>query len=604
MNSHPNRIKISISSTREKTVSETDLGHRPGGGDFRRLLVVGVVLVTAVVCIYAPIVRHDFVKFDDHHYIFESPVRDGLSPAGVVWAFSRFHSGNWHPLTWISHMLDVSTFGFWPGGHHLVSVALHAANAVLLLIALHGFTGRLVESSLVAAVFAVHPLRVESVAWAAERKDVLSGFFMMLTLLFYERYVRGPFSMTRYAAVCAALAAGLLSKPMLVTLPCVLLLIDWWPLHRLAVIPQKCLLEKVPLFAMSMMAATVTVFAQGHAVSSLGRLPMAIRIGNSIRALCWYVAASFWPKDLAVLYPYDRDATMADSTVWLGGALVAFTLAAIALARWIPAVLMGWFWFCGMMVPVLGIIQVGSQPMADRFTYLPGIGLAIAVVFGGAAVYGRLRAYVGSRSERRWFNAVEGGVAAAAIIALSLAARAQLGHWKNTEALWRRAVSVTKRNDRAIDNLAWTLAETGRKGEAARYFAEGLAINPRRPDSANALGLYRLEIGEPAAAADAFRLAIESNPDVPQSHANLGIALARMGEATAARAAFESSVTLDPNFAGGHYNLAQLLISNGDTAAAKRHLAEVLRIDATHGQARAVMRRLETSVGVPSDRRQ
>lgn len=562
-------------------------------GPASRPLPAALALVAAVAAIYWPTVGHGFVAFDDHHYILQSPVREGLTWRGLVWAFTAFHSGNWHPLTWLSHMLDVSLFGLWAGGHHLVSVGLHAANAVLLLVALDRLTGRWSESLVVAAVFAVHPLRVESVAWAAERKDVLSGLFFMLTLLAYERYARLPFSPLRLAAVCLLVAAGLMSKPMLVTLPCVLLLLDWWPLDRLATSPRRCLLEKVPLFATVVVSAVVTVLAQGDAVSSLERLPWAMRLGNAALSLAGYVGSSFWPTSLAVLYPYDHTAALSPGAAWAAAALVAVTAAAIAAAGRERAVPVGWLWFCGMLVPVLGLVQVGSHSMADRFTYLPGIGLAIALVFGGFTVARRLAAASGLEAEERRRAAVAGwAMVGVAIVCLAGAARRQVGFWSDTETMWRRAVAVTRRNDRALDNLAWTLAESGRMDEAAGYFAAGLAINPQRSDSANALGLHLLAQGRPAEAAECFDIAIRAEPELPQSHANLGIALARLGRTAAARSALERSIALDPSFAGGHYNLAQFLIAQGDADAAERHLREAIRLDPAHVQAPQALDRL------------
>ena len=583
----------------ERTVSEEAKAAAPGdppeGG--WRLSLAAAGLVAAVAWIYWPVVGHDFVKFDDHHYILESPVRDGLTPAGVAWAFTAFHSGNWHPLTWISHMLDVSLFGLRPAGHHVVSIVLHAANAVALLLALHRLTAAPVGSAIVSALFAVHPLRVESVAWVAERKDVLSGACFMLTLLAYERYARRPFSVWRYAAVCAATAAGLLAKPMLVTLPCVLLLFDWWPLGRLVVVPRRCVLEKLPLFALVAASAAMTVLAQGDAVSSLERLPFVVRCGNAARALAWYVGVSFWPSRLAALYPYDHAAAASGAAVAAVVTLLALSAAAAVAGRWTPAVPMGWLWFFGMLVPVLGIVQVGSQPMADRFTYLPGIGLAIAVVFGSAA------ALRGLAASRAWpsgkISRLAVVVATLAIVCFAAAARLQVGHWANTETLWRRAVAVTVRNDRALDNLGWTLAEAGRMDEAAGYFAAGLAINPSRADSANALGLHLLATDRPAAAAEFFDMAIRAEPDLPQSYANLGIALARLGRPAAARAAFERSVALDPDFIGGRYNLAQCLLDVGDLEAAERHLSEVVRRDPAHPRAAATLDRLRSRLRLP-----
>ena len=375
-------------------------------------LAVCGFLAIAVAIVFGQTVCHDFVLYDDNVYVYENPqVTQGLTSASIAWAMTTSRAANWHPLTWFSHILDCQFFGLWAGGHHLTSIVLHAITAMLLFLVLWRMTGDLWPSAFVATVFAIHPLRVESVAWVAERKDVLSGVFFMLTLAAYVSYVRRPFSLSRYLMVVAAFALGLMAKPTLVTLPCVLLLLDYWPLDRLKAppappkegkrpakakaktrdaaasiasapprfsIPRRVILEKIPLFFLTAYSCLVTTVVQGEALREFDEMTVGGRFANAVISYAAYLGQFVWPTNLAVLYPHPQ----ADLPIWnvIAASLVLATISAVAIAcrRQIPAVLVGWLWYLGMMVPMIGIIQVGEQAMADRYTYLPQIGLCLA----------------------------------------------------------------------------------------------------------------------------------------------------------------------------------------------------------------------------------
>ena len=356
--------------------------------------------------VFGQTVRHEFINCDDDQYVYENPqVARGFTAQGIVWAFTHFHSANWHPLTWLSHMLDCQLYGLnHPGGHHLTNVLLHAASAILLFLVLRQMTGDLWPSAFVAALFAIHPLHVESVAWVAERKDVLSGLFFMLTLAAYVGYARRPFSLLRYLLVTVLFALGLMAKPMLVTLPFVLLLLDYWPLGRIgAAVPQspqqarlprqsslalrRVLLEKLPWLVLTAASCVVTRFAQQTALVSTERLPLPSRIANALVSYVAYLGQFFYPVGLAVLYPYPQSTLPIWKIVGALLLLVGISLAVLACRRKCPYLLVGWLWYLGMLVPVIGLVQVGDQSMADRYTYLTQIGLYIALAWGCGACF-------------------------------------------------------------------------------------------------------------------------------------------------------------------------------------------------------------------------
>ena len=420
----------------------------PAAPSQRSALIV-IVLVAMTAAVYWQTGDHPFFLVDDGEYVQENPVvLEGLTLRGVDWAFTSFHAANWHPLAWISHMADVEVFGPDPGRHHLVNVLIHGLNALLLFLVLHGMTGAPWRSALVAALFAVHPLHVESVAWVAERKDLLCAFFGFLTIGAYTRYVRKP-AVGRYAALLLSYVLCLLSKPMLVTLPVLLLLLDYWPLGRL--FPTDCprtarasgwllprVVEKIPLFLLSAASCILTLVAQGSAgaVTSLTRFPLGLRVGNAVVSYAGYLLGAVWPSPLAVYYPFPAGGIPAWKVAGACALLAVATLMVFLRGRNRPWLVTGWLWYLGALVPVIGLVQVGEQAMVDRYTYLPLIGLFLVIAWEGGEVL------PGWRFRRQAL-----GIAAAAILAvLSAAAWVQVGYWTNSTTLIRHTLSVTRDN--------------------------------------------------------------------------------------------------------------------------------------------------------------
>jgi tetratricopeptide (TPR) repeat protein len=537
-----------------------------------------------VAIVYAPVWHHAFVNYDDDRYVTENPfVRQGLSLASVRWALTTTHASNWHPLTWLSHMLDVELYSLHPAGHHLTSVVLHAANAVLLMWVLFGMTGRFWPGLLVALLFALHPLRVESVAWVAERKDVLAGLFWMLTLLAYGRYVRRPGG-ARYGLVIACFAVGLTAKPTLVTLPFVLLLLDVWPLRRTATEAhaiRKRVVEKVPLFVLSAASVAITLVAQksGGAMRASEIWPLGQRLANALIAYVAYLWKTVWPTRLACFYPHPA-AVRADAS-WMGWAVVAGLLLAVASAvavaamRRHPYVAVGWFWYLGTLVPVIGIVQVGSQAMADRYTYLPLIGIYIVVAW-------TLSDWIEGRARLPAFVVP---AIAVVIAALATVTRIQVAHWKDGEALFEHALRVTRDNYVAQNNLGTLFESRGDLGQAAVRFERALRIRPDFAPAHNNLGLVLTKQGDLPEAIEYFEHAIRLNPGYAEAHNNLGVALQRQGDIARAAEHFERAVSLDPVNAEAHNNLGVIYEQRGDLVRAAEHYERALRIDPSFAEA-------------------
>ncbi|HYG24516.1 MAG TPA: hypothetical protein VEH04_17190 [Verrucomicrobiae bacterium] len=457
-----------------------------------RVAAIGFVLASWVIAIYWPALTFDFVDYDDNEYVFENEtVLQGLTSWGFIWAFVDFHVSNYHPITWLSHMLDCEWFGTDAGGHHLVSFVLHAINAVLVFLVLRSLTGSLWRSALVAALFAMHPLRVESVAWISERKDVLSGFFFLLTLLAYSRYCgrrtadttsndRGNFLRDKsYWLALILFVFGLLSKAMLVTLPAVLLLLDAWPLNRLRAsgtvpafrgLSRHVLLEKIPFFATSILFCLATVLAQ-RAGGAIRTLEMGERCVNLLAAYQGYLAKTIWPANLSVIYLRPEGiAPMA--TLLAVGLLIAITAAVTWRRKSAPFATMGWFWFIGMLIPVSGVVPLGDLYMADRYTYLPAIGLMIALVWGAAHL---LRRGSGLKSTR----AAVAVAACCVLMALSVATRHQLQYWRNTETLMQRTLAIDEGNFVAHLNLAEYYTRIGNAELARRHRDQAALTMPQ-----------------------------------------------------------------------------------------------------------------------------
>ena len=468
---------------------------------------LAVVLAVWTLAAFWPATSHPFIAIDDGPYVAANPVvREGITAAGIRWALTSFEAANWHPLTWVSHMLDVSLFGVDAHRHHLTSILLHAMNTALLLLVLWRLTGAIWPSAVVAALFGLHPLHVESVAWVAERKDVLSAFFFMLVLLSYERYVRRR-TPARYLPVALALALGLATKPMLVTAPFVLLLLDAWPLDRLRGPAglRGPLLEKIPLFALSTASAVVTYLAQsaGGAVQTRQLFTPGIRLGNALASCARYLVKTVWPAELSIFYPFPAAGVTGGAV--LAGALLVFGVAVLALGplRRRGYLATGWFWYLGMLVPVLGIVQIGGQSMADRYTYLPLIGVFIAVVW---AVADLCRA---SRSAR----ASAGAAAVVLLVALTVTTRQQLSHWRSNVELFQHALATAPDYPLVLSNLGVALIDEGRIQEGTRILARAGAANPvLRAELHHRTGLIRMREGRRDEAIAEFREALNIFP--------------------------------------------------------------------------------------------
>jgi tetratricopeptide (TPR) repeat protein len=409
--------------------------------------VLCLVLAAITFAVFGQTLRHEFVNFDDGGDVYKNPVVGrGLTLGGLVWAFS-FHSSNWMPLTWLSHMVDCQFYGLHAGGHHLTNVLLHTATVILLFLVLRQMTGALWQSAFVAAVFAIHPLRVESVAWVAERKDVLSGLFFMLTIGAYVRYARRPWSWRRYALVMFLFAMGLMCKPMLVTLPVVLLLLDYWPLQRRES-ARRLVLEKLPFLALSAASSFATLLAQNEAMQSTESCSLPLRFGNALVTCMVYLGQMIWPARLAVYYPYSHNNLAAWNLVLAGTLLAGLSTVAWVRRRTEPWILVGWVWYLAMLAPVAGIIQVGAQAHADRYTYLPQIGIYMAMTWLAGDWS------LGWKHQR----AALGGLIVAVTGVLMVCAWKQTGYWQDSETLWNHTLASTTSNALAQNNLAWLLA--------------------------------------------------------------------------------------------------------------------------------------------------
>ena len=551
-------------------------------------------LAAGVAFVYSPLLRAGFLEvFDDDLYVLQNPVvRGGLTLKGARWALFSFHAGNWHPLTWLSHMVDVSLFGLRAGGHHLTSVLLHLVNACLVFLFFRRATGALGRSALVAGLFALHPLRVESVAWIAERKDILSGTFWLLTMHAHARYARSP-GAGRYLALLATFALGLLSKSMLVTLPLVLLALDVWPLSRAIpgarepaagaggaigrLLASRPVLEKVPMLLLAAGAGVLTLAAQWRqgAVSTLEILPFTERAANAVVSCGRYLLATAWPAKLAILYPFPPGGPSAWQVLLAGAGLAAVT----ALVALRPAGLpsrVGWAWFLVALLPVIGLLQVGAQSHADRYTYLPGIGLGILVAWGAPALLP-----ANPRAHRPLVVA-----SVLWLCLLAAAARIQAATWENSVTVFSRAVAVTPPNPLAENFLGKALYLGGDLPGAERRLREALRLQPWFGEARNNLGIVLYARGNVAEAIVHLGEAVRLRPDYAEAHNNLGIALARQGSLETAEASHRRALALRPGSAPIRNNLGVVLARQGKRAEARRLFEEALRLDPASAEAR------------------
>jgi Flp pilus assembly protein TadD len=536
----------------------------------------------AVLMVYAQTLGYQFVTYDDPEYVFKNAsVTGGLTFAGLRNAFTSFYAANWHPVTWLSHMLDCQLFGLNAGAHHGVNLLLHMTTTALLFLAFTRMTGKPWRSAFVAGIFALHPLHVESVAWISERKDVLSGFFASLTLLAYARYAEAP-SRPRYAAVTGALALGLMSKPMLVTLPFVLLLLDIWPLKRIPLpagqLPswkdiRRPVLEKLPLLGLSAVSAVLTTMAQraGGSMLSLDALPVKTRIANAFVSYAAYLEKTLWPADLAILYPY-QDPPPAGK-VLLGAAVVlSLTLLAFAAARRRPYLLVGWLWYLGMLVPVSGIAQAGIQALADRFMYLPMVGLSLAVVWGIADI-------AENSGKIARCAAALGGLALLVCAAVSFR---QAEVWQNSATLYRHALAVTQGQGSAIihNNLGVVLENNGRRDEAITQFRRASILMPRYAKAHANLGTVLARAGRLDEAIAALNTAVSLRPEGDaESQNSLCAAYFRLQRAREAEGHCREALRLRPNFPLARSNLAAVQAAEGKNAEAAAEIARVMTDD-------------------------
>lgn len=523
----------------------------------RNEVLISAAIAALVAAVFGRTATFDFVNYDDPIYVYQSPaITAGLHWDSVPWAFTHVHGQNWHPLTTLSHMLDCELYGVAAAGHHTTNVVLHAATAVLLFLTLRRITGAMWRSALVAAVFAIHPLRVESVAWIAERKDVLSGLFFVLTIAAYAFYVRTR-TVRAYACTLLAFTAGLLSKPMLVTTPFVLLLLDLWPLQRLRDGKLfRIVLEKIPLLCLAIGSCVATLIAQKQYIGVGEELPLTARLTNAALSYVTYVRQMFWPVSLAPFYPH-REANV--SAVEVAAAilfLVGVTVAALLLRKRKPYVAVGWLWYLGMLVPVIGVVQVGWQSHADRYTYLPQIGLYIAIVWllGDAALMFRVP------------RIALASAAVCVVVAFAAAAFAQTGYWRDSETLWTHTLAVSPQNDVAQNNLGILLADRGRYDEAIAHYEAALRLRPQNAVAHLNLGNALILRGDVSAAREEVRRAIEIDPTNVDAHNALGVMRLQQGDVSGAIDEWRRALAVDPENGNAANNLAWVYATSTDPA--------------------------------------
>jgi len=598
--------------------------------DFRKVFLVSLCLVAAVVVTYIPAIHSDFVGYDDELYVTENKqVQEGFTSEHLKWVFTTFHSANWHPLTWLSHMLDCELYGLNPAGHHWTQVEFHIVNTVLLFFILFKMTGALYKSAFVAALFALHPLHVESVAWVSERKDVLSTFFGLLMIFAYHRYVKAP-GFKNYLLIIIFLSLGLMAKPMLVTFPFVLLLLDIWPLERFQYKKNenddfsqsertiyyglkglmRLILEKIPLFIPVVISSILTFLAQKSegAVKTLGALPLKTRMANALVSYVTYVSKAIWPRKLAVFYPHPGDALSGWTIVGAALLIAATILFSIRTFKKYPYVAVGLFWYLGTLVPVIGLVQVGAQAMADRYTYIPLIGLFIIAAWGVSDLL------------KKWqYGKIFLGASCLIILSVMVWKTShQLDHWKNGIALFENAVGVTENNfiahnnlgtaygsvdlDQAIYhykaalriktdyvvahyNLGNALEKKGHTDEAIAHYLEALRIKPDYAQAHNNLGTVLYNKKDYESAALHFSKALKINPQDTGARNNLANVLFALGKVDESVLYYKEAIRIDPKYSNAHYNLGNILLKQGKTEEAFAHFAQAIKINPDFVQA-------------------
>ena len=543
----------------------------------RRWLRLGICISLAVLTwvVFGQLLQYDFINYDDPRYVYENTnITKGLTIGGIAWAFTHIHSMNWHPLTTISHMLDCQLYGLKPGAHHFTNVLLHSIVAILLLLVLQRMTGgpsgtgSIWRSAFVAAVFAIHPLRVESVAWIAERKDVLSGVFFMLTLLTYFRYVRVR-SIGHYLTVLFMFALGLMCKPMLVTLPFVLLVLDYWPLGRIR--GQKSdvsghenlvmlVVEKIPLVGLSAISSVVTFLAQRGAIGWTEQLPVLARINNAVVTYAAYMWQMLWPVKLAVFYPHPESRLPLWEIILCLLLLIGITAAAVVLRTSRPYFITGWLWYLGMLVPVIGLVQVGWQGRADRYTYLPQIGLYIAITWGIADV----------TAAWRWQREILTAGTAIVVGLLSWRASVQASYWRDSETLFTHALAVTSNNDVAENNLGIVFLQKGNLDEAISLLQAAVDLRPENSPAHENLAKALLQKGQVTDALVHYRRLLELQPDNIEVHNIVGTVLIQQGQAREAVEEWQKVLAIQPDNGNAMSNLAWVFATSPDDSLRDR----------------------------------
>jgi protein O-mannosyl-transferase len=569
--------------------ASTNHPNTPFAGAEKRAVILCLLLAVATLAIYNPVARHPFVNYDDDRYVYENPhVKAGLTWSTVHWAFTTTAEANWHPLTWLSHAADCQLFHVNPAGHHYMNLLLHTVNAVLLFLLLWRATGRAGPSWMVAALFAVHPINVESVAWIAERKNVLSMLFFLLALDAYRRYAQRP-GVVRYSIVALLFACGLMAKPQVITFPFVLLLWDYWPLERMLPPPSsepdtipmtgaqsvfRLVFEKLPLMLLCVASSIITMKAQqaGGAVGTFTQYPFSMRLQNAIVSYARYLGKAFWPWPLAPMYPHPENSL---ATWQIAGALLL--LAAITAAVFVLAMrgrrylATGWFWFLGSLVPMIGVVQVGSQAMADRYAYLPFVGLFIMACWGVAEFMRRRRI--------SWLApAIAGG---AVLAALSAVTRRQLAYWNDNVILWSHTLQVTTDNFLAEDNLGGALISAGHLEQAMPHFRRAVAISPLDGVSNLNLAVYAQAHGDFQEAIERYNLVIHETRErktESTAYSNLGFAYRSVGDYGEAKASYLAAMQANPDNVKPIYGLALLAQKTGDLAQAAEYYARAVAL--------------------------
>ena len=573
------------------------------------LILLGLAVVTFG--IYSQAIGHRFIVLDDIAYFEENPmVNRGVTLQGLGWAFTTFREGNWHPLTWISHMIDSQLFGTFAGGHLLVNALIHTANTLLLFWLLLRTTRARWSSALVAALFALHPLHVESVAWASERKDTLSTFFGLLSLIAYVRYAEAP-SIRRYVWTAITLALGLLAKPMLVTWPFLMLLLDYWPLSRFQrpevrgqparrslggsrwSVVRRLVVEKIPLFALVAASAAITSLAQSRAgaVRTFTELPLALRLSNALVSYAKYLLRAFWTNDLAVFYPWPKGGTPAWQIIGAALLLIGITALCFFQRKIRPYLIVGWLWFMGTLVPVIGLVQVGGQTMADRYFYIPSIGLFIAIVFGLADIAERRRI-------APWIGAA---IANMLLVIFATLTNAQIHRWTDSFTLFNHTLAVAPRNVAIERSLGYALQRNGQLDEAVAHFEKALQIQPNDQVSQLYMGIARFYQGQVPEAIEHAKAAIHLQPDSAKAHNLLGLALAKQNRDDAALDELRRASKLAPTDAEIRNGLGLTLARLGRVPEAVGEFHEALRLDSKNASAHSNLGLLLLASGKPQE---